>query len=186
MITGYDRVMVYRFDEQYNGEVFAESKTEALPAFLGHHYPHSDIPAQARELYLRNLLRMIPDVAYTPVPLYTLDDGRPEKTLDMSHSVLRSVSPIHIQYLKNMGIQATLTISLVLEGRLWGLIACHHYSPKWTPHYIRLSAQLQAHFLTSQIRVQETAEEYQRSQAIEKDLNSLLGTLTKKEDFFSH
>ena len=185
MITGYDRVMVYRFDEQYNGEVFAESKREELPAFLGHHYPHSDIPAQARDLYLRNLLRMIPDVAYTPVPLYTVDDGRPEKTLDLSHSILRSVSPIHIQYLKNIGIQATLTISLVLEGRLWGLIACHHYSPKWISHYIRLSAQLQAHFLTSQIRVQETAEEYQRSQEIEKDLNSLLDTLTKKEDFFS-
>ncbi|MBE7172917.1 MAG: GAF domain-containing protein [Williamsia sp.] len=185
MITGYDRVMVYRFDDRYNGEVFAESKKEELPAFFGHHYPHSDIPSQARELYLRNLLRMIPDVDYVPVPIFTVDDGEPEKTLDMSHSILRSVSPIHIRYLKNMDVQATLTISLVLDGRLWGLIACHHYSPKLIPHYIRLSAQLQAHFLTSQIRVQETAEEYRRAQAIENDLSRLLILLSSEQNFFS-
>ncbi len=182
-ITGYDRVMIYRFDEHYNGEVFAESKREDIPAFLGHHYPHTDIPAQARELYLRNLLRMIVDVHYEPVPIFTKDDGNAGKTLDLSHSVLRSVSPIHLQYLKNMSVDATLTISLVLEGRLWGMITCHHHSPKLLPHYTRLAAQLQAHFLTSQIRVQETAQDYQRTQEIEKDLNMLLKTLAAKEDF---
>ena len=183
-ITGYDRVMVYRFDAQYNGEIFAESKKEDLPSFLGHHYPHTDIPSQARELYLRNLLRIIADVQYEPVPIYIRDENK-DKNLDLSHSILRSVSPIHIQYLKNMGVQATLTISLVLEGRLWGLIACHHYSPKLLPHYTRLSAQLQAHFLTSQIRVQETAEEYAHAQKIEKGLNTLLQLLGEKEDFLS-
>lgn len=183
VITGYDRVMIYRFDEHYNGEIFAESKKADLPSFLGHHYPHTDIPSQARELYMRNLLRIIADVQYTPVPIFVRDEGIMDKSLDLSFSILRSVSPIHIQYLKNMGVQATLTISLVLEGRLWGLIACHHYSPKLLPHYTRLSAQLQAHFLTSQIRVQETAEAYAHAQVSEKKLNKLLQVLTAKEDF---
>jgi len=107
-LTGYDRVMVYRFDKDYNGEVFAEVKRDDLESFLGHHYPHTDIPVQARQLYIKNLLRLIVDVNYTPVPLYTVDNGQ-EKNLDLSLSSLRSVSPIHIQYLQNMGVGATLT-----------------------------------------------------------------------------
>ncbi|RYZ79235.1 MAG: GAF domain-containing protein, partial [Proteobacteria bacterium] len=128
-ITGYDRVMVYRFDKDYNGEVFAESCREDIEPFLGLHYPHTDIPSQARELYLQNLLRLIADINYTPVPLYTVDD-REHKNLDLSHSILRSTSPIHVQYLQNMGVGATLTISLIHQKKLWGLIACHHYSSK--------------------------------------------------------
>lgn len=159
-ITGYDRVMIYRFDAEYNGEVIAEAKDDRLEPFLNLHYPHTDIPAQARELYLHNLLRMIADVYYTPVPILTVDDVT-DKNLDLSHSVLRSVSPIHIEYLKNMGVGATLTISLVHEKKLWGLISCHHYSPKNIPHYTRLSAQLQGHFLTSQIAVREQNEAFE-------------------------
>lgn len=191
MITGYDRVMIYRFDKDYNGEVIAESRREDLIPFLGQHYPHTDIPAQARELYLRNLLRMIVDVDYQPVPLFVPDtnaDAGPQ-TLDLSVSVLRSVSPIHIEYLKNMGVQATLTISLVQNGRLWGLIACHHYSTKNLPHYTRLAAQLQGHFLTSQIDVREVEEEYRVTQTAEGHLQALLRQLTDSEgdihpDFF--
>ena len=162
-ITGYDRVMIYRFDKDYNGEVFAEDVREDLEPFLDLHYPHTDIPAQARELYLRNLLRMIVDVSYAPVPIFTVDD-EPGKNLDLSDSVLRSVSPIHIEYLKNMGVSGTLTISLIHEKKLWGLIACHHYSPKNLPHYTRVSAQLQGHFLTSQIAVREANESFEAGQ----------------------
>jgi light-regulated signal transduction histidine kinase (bacteriophytochrome) len=159
-ITGYDRVMVYRFDKDYNGEVFAEARREDLEPFLGLHYPHTDIPSQARELYLRNLLRMIVDVDYTPVPIYTVDDA-PQKNLDLSLSILRSTSPIHVQYLHNMGVGATLTISLIYKKKLWGLIACHHYSPKNITPEIRLSAQLQGHFITSQIDLRQSNEEYE-------------------------
>ncbi|HPI07760.1 MAG TPA: GAF domain-containing protein, partial [Saprospiraceae bacterium] len=126
-ITGYDRVMIYRFDDHYNGEVFAESLRNDLEPFLGLHYPHTDIPVQARQLYIKNLLRIISDVHYSPSPIYTVNDS-PDKNLDLSMATLRSTSPIHIQYLINMGVSATLTISLVHKNRLWGLIACHHYS----------------------------------------------------------
>jgi chemotaxis family two-component system sensor kinase Cph1 len=159
-ITGYDRVMIYRFDKDYNGEIFAESCADHLEPFLGLHYPHTDIPSQARALYLRNQLRLIVDLEYEPVPLYTIDDGK-TVTLDMSLSTLRSVSPIHVQYLLNMGVSATLTISLIHKGRLWGLIACHHYSRKYITPETRLAAKLQGHFLTSQIDVRQSAEEYE-------------------------
>lgn len=177
-ITGYDRVMIYRFDKNYNGEVFAESKRDDLESFFGLHYPHTDIPVQARELYMRNLMRIIVDVTYTPVPIYTIDDAE-KKNLDLSDSVLRSVSPIHVEYLHNIGVGATLTISLMHNKRLWGLIACHHYSPKNLPHYTRLAAQLQGHFLTSQINVREVAEEFDASQLINNNLEKLLLDIVK-------
>ncbi len=178
-LTGYDRVMIYRFDDAYNGEVFAESRIDAVEPFLGLHYPHSDIPVQARELYIRNLLRLIVDVNYLPVPVFTIDD-RPGKNLDLSISTLRSVSPIHVQYLHNMGVGATLTISLVHEGKLWGLITCHHYSPKYISRYTRIAAQLQGHFLTSQLNVRQLAEEYDVSKEVSRALDMLLTGLGGK------
>ncbi|HTN44723.1 MAG TPA: ATP-binding protein [Flavipsychrobacter sp.] len=181
-ITGYDRVMIYKFDEAYNGEVFAESKREDLESFLGLHYPHTDIPPQARLLYLKNLMRMIADVNYTPVPIYTKQNAD-NADLDLSCSFLRSISPIHIEYLKNMDVRATLTISLVSEGKLWGLIACHHYTPRNIPYYTRFSAQLQGHFLTSQIKVREIAEEYSLTKILEDRLHKQLETLNDLESF---
>ena len=131
-VTGFDRVMVYRFDAQWNGEVVAESRRGDLEPFLGLHYPASDIPAQARELYLTNWLRLIPDVDYLPVPLVPPApvDGRP---LDLGRAVLRSVSPAHLEYLRAMGVAASMSVSLVVHGRLWGLIACHHYAGAHRP-----------------------------------------------------
>lgn len=162
-ITGYDRVMIYRFDKDYNGEVLAESRREDLEPFLGLHYPHTDIPVQARKLYIKNLLRLITDVNYTPVPIYTVDNKGNNEDLDLSLSILRSTSPIHVQYLENMGVGATLTISLIHKNKLWGLIACHHYSPKNISPEIRLAAQLQGHFITSQIDLRQSYEEYEIS-----------------------
>ncbi|MHA3787067.1 ATP-binding protein [Flavobacterium hauense] len=171
-ITGYDRVMIYRFDKDYNGEVFAESVRDDLEPFLGLHYPHTDIPPQARELYMKNLLRLITDINYTPVPIYTIDDSQ-DKNLDLSLSILRSTSPIHVQYLHNMGVGATLTISLIYKKKLWGLIACHHYSPKNLTPEIRLAAQLQGHFITSQIDLRQSTEEYEVSRKCNEELKKL-------------
>lgn len=141
-LTGFDRVMVYRYDEDYNGEVVAEAKREGLNSFLGLHYPATDIPAQARALYEKNWIRLISDVGYTPVPLVSaagLTDGTP---LDLTHASLRSVSPIHIEYLQNMGVHASMSISLLRHGRLWGLIACHHYTgPHLPPYGTRAAAE---------------------------------------------
>ncbi|QOG01333.1 ATP-binding protein [Flavobacterium sp. MDT1-60] len=159
-ITGYDRVMIYRFDANYNGEIYAENCREDLEPFLGLHYPHTDIPAQARELYMRNQLRLITDIDYVPVPIFTTDD-KENKNLDLSLSILRSTSPIHVEYLKNMGVGATLTISLIHHDRLWGLIACHHYSAKNISPEIRLAAKLQGQFISSQIDLRQSRDEYQ-------------------------
>ena len=132
-LTGFDRVMVYRFDAEWNGEVVAETRREDLNPFLGLHYPASDIPAQARRLYELNPIRLIADVGYVPVPLTPLLDPVTRDPLDLSHAGLRSVSPIHVEYLANMGVTASMSISILIDDQLWGLIACHHYSGAHRP-----------------------------------------------------
>jgi len=129
-LTGYDRVMVYRFDAENNGEVVAEERREDLEPFLGLHYPASDIPAQARALFLVNRIRVIPDAAVEPIPISADGDGRNAESLDLSRCLLRSAAPVHREYLHNMGVRASLTASLIIGGRLWGLIACHHSTPR--------------------------------------------------------
>ncbi|HTG37777.1 HWE histidine kinase domain-containing protein [Sphingomonas sp.] len=128
-LTGFDRVMVYRFDADGAGTVVAEAVGGGLGSFLDLRYPASDIPKQARALYLRTPFRIIADVAAEPVPVVPSLDERGQP-VDLSLSVLRSVSPIHIEYLVNMGVGASLSISIIVEGRLWGLFACHHYGPR--------------------------------------------------------
>ncbi|NNU51268.1 GAF domain-containing protein [Rhizobium sp. WYCCWR 11279] len=153
-LTGFDRVMVYRFDEGGSGEVVAEAARAGIGSFLGLHYPASDIPVQARALYLRNLFRIIADVNAVTVPILPqLDEhGRP---LDLSMSVLRSVSPIHIEYLKNMGVGASLSISIVVDGRLWGLFACHHYGPRLPSAQRRSTAELFGQMFASRLESRE-------------------------------
>lgn len=140
-LTGFDRVMVYRFAPDDSGEVIAESADPGIESFLGLHYPASDIPRQARVLYERNWLRIIPDVDAVPSPILPALDSA-GKPLDLSQSVLRSVSPIHIEYLKNMGVRASMSVSILREGRLWGLFACHHYSPLHVSFERRTAAEL--------------------------------------------
>ncbi|MDB5205746.1 MAG: multi-sensor signal transduction histidine kinase [Flavisolibacter sp.] len=182
-ITGYDRVMIYRFDKEYNGEVFAESSIGNIEPFLGLHYPHTDIPIQARELYLRNLVRMLTNIDYVPVPIYALADGDArDVNLDLSLSTLRSVSPIHVRYLKNMGVGATFVISLTHNKKLWGLISCHHYSPKHIPYHTRLAAHLQGIFLSSQIDIRQVADEFDLVKEADKNLLELRELLSKKNN----
>jgi chemotaxis family two-component system sensor kinase Cph1 len=141
-LTGYDRVMVYQFDVDGHGEVVAEARDEALEPFLGQHYPASDIPQRARELYLRNRVRVLVDVHYEPVPIVPFHAPHSGEELDMSLCGLRSMSPLHLQYLQNMGVTATLVASLVREGRLWGLIACHHCSARNVANEVRGACEL--------------------------------------------
>ncbi|TIC83568.1 GAF domain-containing protein [Nocardioides sp. GY 10113] len=142
-VTGFDRAMVYRFDADWNGEVVAEARREDLNPFLGLHYPATDIPAQARRLYTVNWIRLIADISYRPVPLQPLHDPGTGAPLDLSFSTLRSVSPIHVEYLSNMGVTASMSVSLVVDGQLWGLIACHHYSGPHRPsHDARAAAEM--------------------------------------------
>lgn len=129
-LSGYERIMVYRFLADGSGAVVAEARNAGIPSLLHHRFPESDIPKQARVLYARNHVRVIPHSAYVPAPLEWVDGHRPSQRLDMSDSHLRSVSPIHLQYLQNMGVAASASISIMVGGKLWGLIACHHNVPR--------------------------------------------------------
>ncbi|MGJ4951299.1 HWE histidine kinase domain-containing protein [Bradyrhizobium sp. HKCCYLS20291] len=141
LLTGFDRVMVYRFHPDGSGEVIAETAGSGLEPFLGLHYPASDIPRQARQLYQRNWLRIIADINAAPAPL-TSTPTHNAGLLDLSMSVLRAVSPIHIEYLRNMGVAASMSVSILRDGKLWGLFACHHYSPLHLSFEKRTAAEL--------------------------------------------
>ncbi|MDX7950877.1 HWE histidine kinase domain-containing protein [Lichenihabitans sp. Uapishka_5] len=156
-VTGFDRVMIYRFLQDESGEVVAESLRSGLTPFLNLRYPASDIPAQARQLYLTQWLRLIPDVFYEPSPLLAAPNL--EAPLDLGLATLRSVSPIHIEYLKNMGSSATLTISLIVGDKLWGLIACHHIAPRLLSSGIASACELFGQVLSLHIDAQERARE---------------------------
>jgi light-regulated signal transduction histidine kinase (bacteriophytochrome)/CheY-like chemotaxis protein len=153
-LTGFDRVKVYRFDASGAGEVIAEARGDGIDSFLGLHFPGSDIPRQARVLYTQNLLRIISDVDETPIDVYpTIDfDGAP---LDLSHSGLRAVSPIHIEYLRNMGVKASMSVSILRNGELWGLFACHHYTPLTLPYGTRTAAELFGEFFSGALEQME-------------------------------
>ncbi|SCZ05961.1 PAS domain S-box-containing protein/diguanylate cyclase (GGDEF) domain-containing protein [Paenibacillus polysaccharolyticus] len=160
-MLGYDRVMIYEFDEQWNGKVIAEAREPELEPFLGHHYPASDIPKQARELYLRNWLRTIVNVDYTPVEIVPTLQPLTGKPLNLSLSVLRSVSPLHIEYLQNMGVGATVTISLIHDNQLWGLITCHHYSARYVPHRVRNLCNFLGAFFSNELFQRQQLDDYQ-------------------------
>jgi diguanylate cyclase (GGDEF)-like protein len=157
-LTGYDRVMIYRFHPDDHGEVVAEQRENEMEPFLGLHYPASDIPRQARKLYLLNRLRVIADVDYEPVPLLGPPGTDQEPPVNLSVAGLRSVSPIHLAYLRNMGVKATLTLSLIRGTRLWGMIACHHRTAKRIDAQSRADCQLFAGVLSQQVVNVEDAE----------------------------
>jgi chemotaxis family two-component system sensor kinase Cph1 len=153
-MTEFDRVMAYRFRADDSGEVVAESLEADLVPFLGQRYPASDIPAQARRLYTINSIRVIPDVAYTAVPIHGATGA---VVLDLSHSVLRSVSPIHIEYLQNMGVGASMSVSILLNGHLWGMIACHHQGSLHVPYAVRNACDVLAQIVSSTAGALENA-----------------------------
>ncbi|MGM1057542.1 MAG: ATP-binding protein [Bacteroidota bacterium] len=151
---GYNRVMIYKFDEEWNGEVIAESKEEEMGSWLGLHYPATDIPAQARQLFLKSRVRIIADVNYTPVPIIPELSPLTGEPLDISRSSLRAVSPIHIEYLKNMEVGASLTVAIIVKGQLWGLIACHHKTAKHLDFYQRESCRFLAQMFSTELSLQ--------------------------------
>jgi chemotaxis family two-component system sensor kinase Cph1 len=159
-VTGYDRVMVYRFLDDESGQVIAESKRDNLASFLDLHYPESDIPRQARALYLKSPLRLITQVDYQPARLVPADNPLTGEPLDMSFATLRDVSPIHREYLRNMGVDASMSVSIVLKGRLWGLIACHHETPLRLPRHLRAVCELFGSMLSLQLDVQLGREQF--------------------------
>jgi two-component system, chemotaxis family, sensor kinase Cph1 len=157
-ITGYDRVMIYRFLEDDAGVVVGEADADGVGSFMNHHFPAGDIPRQARELYVRNRIRVIPDVDYQPAPIRL--QATSTKEVDLSDAALRSVSPIHLQYLRNMEVGASASISIVQDGALWGLIACHNRTPRRLSLPVRVACRTLASGLSRQIRAKDEAVLY--------------------------
>jgi len=177
--TGFDRVMAYVFRSDDSGDVVAEARRDDLVPYLGQRYPAGDIPPQARRLYVLNTLRMIADVGYHAVPLLGMPDSPP---LDMSFAVLRSVSPIHVEYLQNMGVGASMSVSIVVGGRLWGLIACHHMEPKRVPYSVRMAADVLAQVIASTVQSIESRAEAELVEHAAKVRTSLVESLLLEED----
>ena len=150
-IFGYDRVMIYQFDEDWNGDVVAEEKNEEMESWLGLRYPASDIPKQARQLFFKNRVRIISDVNYSPVKIIPYISPISNDPLDLSNSKLRAISPIHIEYLQNMGVGASLTAALISNGKLWGLIACHHNEAKYLHYYRRQTCEFLIQIISNEL-----------------------------------
>ncbi|MFM7788294.1 MAG: GAF domain-containing protein, partial [Microcystis panniformis] len=159
-MTGFDRVMLYKFDEEDNGDVIAEDKIEQLEPYLGLRYPASDIPLPARNLLSANWIRQIPDATSEPVDLVPSLHPETQQPLNLTLSSLRSASPCHLEYLHNMGVGASLTISLIENKRLWGIIACHHRTPKYVPYELRKACEFLGRVIFSEISAREETEDY--------------------------
>lgn len=179
---GYDRVMIYRFDDSWNGEVIAEKKEEEMESWLGLHYPATDIPAQSRALFLKHKVRLISDVHYEPVPIKPEISPLSSQPLDISRSGLRAVSPIHIEYLKNMDVGASLSAAVVVKGKLWGLIACHHRTAKFLDHYQRESCRFLSQMLSTEITLQESRNYIQKTETSEVFRQRLVDQMQDQED----
>ena len=185
MLTGYDRVWVYRFHPDWHGEIIAESCRAGTESWLGLHYPASDIPGQARALFLEHPLRVIADVDYEPVPLVPAMNPVSALPLDLGGAVLRAVSPVHLQYMRNMGVRASLVISIVRDGVLWGLLSGHHYAtPKTLPYELHTVCEFLGQAFALQLTGTEGAEDRDRmlrTRSVEGRLVELLAQRTAAE-----
>lgn len=182
-ITGLDRALVYQFDEAWNGAVIAESRNETLPSYLGLRFPASDIPAQARELYRLNRLRLISDANYEPVPILPRDDPETGQPVDLSLSVLRSVSPVHLEYMRNMGTMASMSISLLRNDNLWGLISCHNAAPARVPYHVRTACDFIGQVLSMQLAAREASAAAERRIELRAVQTRLLAAMAGQEHF---
>jgi two-component system, chemotaxis family, sensor kinase Cph1 len=177
-LTGFDRVMAYWFRHDDSGDIVAEARRDDLEALRGRRYPASDIPAQARRLYVLNTLRLISDVNYEPVNLA----GWLDEPLDLSYSVLRSVSPIHIEYLQNMGVGASMSVSIIVEGRLWGMFACHHMSARRVPFAVRMACDVLAQVIAANVQAIEGRARAQRVESAASARTLLVESLLEEDD----
>jgi two-component system, chemotaxis family, sensor kinase Cph1 len=183
-ITGFDRVLVYQFDKDWHGTVVGESRDDLVyGSFMDLRFPASDIPAQARELYRLNRLRLIVDASYRPSPLVPPLDPTTGRPLDLSFAALRSVSPIHVEYLRNMGLVASMSISILRGGELWGLISCHHKSPRNVPFEVRTACDFLGQMLSVHLEARERAAEYDHRMRLREIHGKLLAYMAGEEHF---
>ena len=178
-ITGVDRVLIYCFDPNWDGRVVAEDRNDVLPSYLGLKFPANDIPEQARALYRANRLRLIPDAGYEPIPIVPADDD----PLDLSFSTLRSVSPIHVEYMRNMGTGSSMSISILVDGELWGLISCHNAAPCLVPFEVRTACDFLGQVLSIQIKAKARQAEFTHRIDRQAAVSRLLTAMSEVDSF---
>ncbi|HLO84772.1 MAG TPA: ATP-binding protein [Nostocaceae cyanobacterium] len=182
-VTGFDRVMLYKFNDDGHGSVIAEEKIDSLEAYLGLHYPESDIPKPARKLFTSNSIRLIPHVhaeTINMVPNNNPVSGRP---IDLTNSILRSAAPCHIEYLHNMGVGSSLTISLIKDQKLWGLIACHHQTPKYVSYELRKACEFLGRVIFAELSAREETEDYDYRMNLTHIQSLLVEYMSQSENF---
>ena len=182
-LTGFDRVLAYRFDDAWNGQVVAEAGNGRLPSYLDLRFPASDIPAQARALYATNRVRLIPDASYEPVPLEPALNPETNQPLDLSAAQLRSVSPVHLEYMRNMGTAASMSISIMIDGNLWGLISCHSARPHKVSSTLRDLCDFVVQSLAMRIAAQERAAEASQRVDLSQVTGRLLASMSARSDW---
>lgn len=184
-LTGFDRALIYRFDADGDGTVVAEDGNGRLPSYLDLRFPASDIPSQARELYRLNRMRLIPDSGYEPVPLVPQFDPQTGQPLDLSFSVLRSVSPIHVEYMRNMETASSMSVSILLHGRLWGLVSCHHRDPRHVPYAVRSACDLIAQVLSVRIAAVDGRRDAEHRIGLKSIQARLLAAMAQADPFIA-
>ena len=181
-LTGFDRVLLYRFDQAGHGTVLTEENNGTLPSYLDLRFPATDIPRQARELYVLNTVRIIPDATYVPSPLRATAQGTVEG-LDLSMSLLRSVSPVHLEYMRNMGTLSSMSISIVCDGKLWGLISGHHATPHSVPYLVRSACDLLTRIVSSQLMAFRTASKLEKMMHFHNVHRRMLTHMAAENDY---
>ncbi|TBR61458.1 cyanobacterial phytochrome A [Westiellopsis prolifica IICB1] len=182
-VTGFDRVMLYKFDDDGHGSVIAEEKLANMESYLGLHYPESDIPRPARKLFASNWIRIIPDTHAEPVAIFPDINPISQRRPDFTNSILRSPYSCHIEYLHNMGVGASLTISLIKEGQLWGLIACHHQTPKYVSYEMRKACEFLGRVIFSELADREETEDYDYRMRLTYIQSALVEYMSQEENF---
>lgn len=182
-VTDFDRVMLYKFEADGHGKVIAEARTEDIESYLGLHFPESDIPPAARRLFAANWIRLIPDAEAEPADLISAPEVNTNQPLDLTYSILRSASPCHLEYLHNMGVRSSLTISLIKEGKLWGLIACHHRTPKYVSYELRKACEFLGQVIFAEISVREETEDYNYRMKLSYIQTALIDYMSGEDTF---
>ncbi|MFM0137990.1 GAF domain-containing protein [Caballeronia grimmiae] len=182
-ITGFGRTLVYQFDEEGHGHVLAEAIQPGYPSYLNQYFPASDIPAQARELYRRNPIRLISNAHYEAAPLVPPLHPHTGRPTDLTYASLRSVSPVHLQYMRNMGTLASMSMSILVDDKLWGLISCHHATPRLPPFEVRTACEHVAQIVSLQLEARETQSESQYRLELRRMLSKLLSSMANTDSF---
>jgi light-regulated signal transduction histidine kinase (bacteriophytochrome) len=185
-VTGFGRVLVYQFDADGHGRVMAEARDARYHSYMGQHFPASDIPAQARELYKLSRIRLIQDATYTPAPLVPPLNPVTGQPNDLSFAALRSVSPVHLQYMRNMNTLASMSVSLMVKGKLWGLISCHNEEPTPVAFEKRTACEQLGQILALCIESREDAADLQFRLEVRRTMVSMLAGLTQGSDFIEN